>query len=308
MRPRAEGFISRVAAAARPARPWLQIKASPRVAQFLIAAGARPGRTTLPSAGLTTAKLACPNLHESILTNADLHHADLADADLTGADLSGADLRGADMRGAVLTGAVLTGADLSEANLTGAHLPAANLVRADLCRVILTSAVLTDVVLVEANLTGAHLRGTNLRSAILAGANLAGADLADAILTDADLARVLWSSGTSWPANMASLMRNRSEELRPGIWRVIGSGNAGAETEDPLVPVELAKGCQLGLPLCGPCDRRRARSRPAWCRARFAAKPAYFAANAPTYSHSWPLASRSCAVLGVVSEALTLAS
>jgi hypothetical protein len=187
MRARAESLISRVAAAARPARPWVHINASPQVARFLIAAGARPGRTKLPRAGLTTAELAYPNLREAILTSTDLHHADLAGADLRGADLRGADLRGADLRGADLRGAILTG------------------------------AILTDAVLVEANLTGAYLRATNLRGAILTGA---------------DLAQVLWSSGTLWPTDMASLIRDRSEELRPGIWRVTGSGNAGAETED----------------------------------------------------------------------------
>ena len=71
----------------------------------------------------------------------------------------------------------------------------------------------------------------------LSGANLANADLRDANLHDTDLAQVLWSSGTLWPEVKASLMRDRSEELRPGVWRVVGSGNADAETEGPLVSV-----------------------------------------------------------------------
>jgi hypothetical protein len=48
---------------------------------------------------------------------------------------------------------------------------------------------------------------------------------------------VLWSNGTLWPEVKASLMRDRSEELRPGVWRVVGSGHADAETEGPLVSV-----------------------------------------------------------------------
>jgi hypothetical protein len=40
-----------------------------------------------------------------------------------------------------------------------------------------------------------------------------------------------------WPEVKAPLMRDRSEELRPGVWRVVGSGHAGAATEDPLVSV-----------------------------------------------------------------------
>src|SRR5260370_27222504 len=43
MRTRADSFASRVvAAAARPARPWLHITVSSRVARFLVAAGGRP--------------------------------------------------------------------------------------------------------------------------------------------------------------------------------------------------------------------------------------------------------------------------
>jgi len=73
--------------------------------------------------------------------------------------------------------------------------------------------------------------GADLCSANLTDADLTDADLRDADLDAANLAQVLWSSGTLWPGDMASLMRDRSEELRPGVWQVAGSGNADAETE-----------------------------------------------------------------------------
>ena len=79
--------------------------------------------------------------------------------------------------------------------------------------------------------------GADLYGANLVEADLTNADLRDANLHDADLAQLLWSSGTLWPEAKASLMRDRSEELRPGVWRVVGSGNADAETEGPLVTV-----------------------------------------------------------------------
>jgi Pentapeptide repeats (8 copies) len=96
--------------------------------------------------------------------------------------------------------------------------------------------------LVRANLYDANLNRADLDHAVLARANLAGADLTNAdlrgaTLHDANLAQVLWSSGTLWPEDKASLMRDRSEELRPGVWRVVGSGTADAETEGPLAPV-----------------------------------------------------------------------
>src|SRR5580704_10695634 len=142
------------------------------------------------------------DLHGANLTNADLARADLAGADLTRAILVGADLARADLTRAILVGAILYGANLYSANL------------------------------IRANLYDANLAGANLNHAVLTRANLTAADL-----DHANLAQMLWSSGTLWPEDKASLMRERSEELRPGVWRVAGSGNADAETEGPLVPV-----------------------------------------------------------------------
>jgi hypothetical protein len=104
---RANSFAARVVSAARPARPWLHVTASPRVARFLVEAGARQGH---------------PVLHDMGLMGADLRGADLRGADLRRAVLLNADLTGADLTGADLTGATLCGADLTGADLTAALL------------------------------------------------------------------------------------------------------------------------------------------------------------------------------------------
>src|SRR6266568_4649321 len=201
MRTRADSFASRVvAAAARPARPWLHITVSSRVARFLVAAGARPA----------------PARRGGNLRNAAWSGADLTGADLDGADLTGADLTGANLGGAILARATLGGADLGDANLGGADLG--------------------DATLIGANLTDANLAGANLAEAILIDANLTGADLTGVTLGGADLTGMLWSVHTEWPGAMAKAMKARSEEVRPGIWRVVGSGTADAEIDAPLTP------------------------------------------------------------------------
>ena len=86
-------------------------------------------------------------------------------------------------------------------------------------------------------LTRADLFRADLRGADLTDADLTDADLRAARLTGANLVEVLWSGRTLWPEEMASLMRDRSEELRPGVWRVVGSGNGEATADGPLVPV-----------------------------------------------------------------------
>ena len=84
MRSRAESFISRIVAAARPARPWLHINASPRVALFLVAAGARPARIDLHNADLSMKSLARADLRVADLRVARLaeYAGDQSDADL----------------------------------------------------------------------------------------------------------------------------------------------------------------------------------------------------------------------------------
>jgi hypothetical protein len=178
---RANSFASRVVAAARPTRPWLYVNASPRVARFLVEAGAREGKPVVVG-----------NLERAHLRGADLRGRNLRYAFLSDADLTGADLRGAD----------LTTADLTNADLTGADL---------------TRAILIDAYLTGADLTDADLTGANLYGAYLIGA--------------------LWSDTTRWPGSEARRMKARSEELRPGVWRVAGSGSADAGVNIPQVPV-----------------------------------------------------------------------
>jgi uncharacterized protein YjbI with pentapeptide repeats len=163
------------------------------------------------------------------LRKADLSHSNLSGAVLSGANMHHARLRGADLRGANLTKANLTGADLRGANLTEA-----NLIGADLRGASMLLARLT-----RADLRGADLRGADLRYASLIGLRDWAAmpvDLREAALTDI-LNGVLWSDTTRWPWGTANTMRQLSEELRPGEWRVVGSGSANAEVDTPQVPV-----------------------------------------------------------------------
>jgi hypothetical protein len=50
--------------------------------------------------------------------------------------------------------------------------------------------------------------------------------LAAATLDRANLTGVLWSEQTTWPAAMRTVMHARSEQVRPGLWRVIGCSSA----------------------------------------------------------------------------------
>jgi uncharacterized protein YjbI with pentapeptide repeats len=186
----------------------------------------------LTGADLTGARLTRANLYGANLTRADLTGAYLTRADLSRTDLIGAKLNGANLFGADLTGAKLTGTELSDAELPGARMTGADLTDADL-----TGADLTDADLTRADLTRANLGGAYMTRARLGGARLFDADLTGADLGDADLTEVLWSGETLWPENMASPMRDRSEKLRPGIWRVVRPGTADAEVENPL-PVD----------------------------------------------------------------------
>ena len=170
---------------------------------------ANPGKDTCPvrpktarSAALTWASQCSSGRLDKILSRLNLRIRRSAAADLTGADL---------------TGAHLTRAHLTRANLTRANLTRANLTSADLTRALIT--------------------GTNLRGARLFRADLGGADLRAADLGGADLTGVLWSDKTHWPEAVAKAMRARSEELRPGVWRVVGSGSADAEVDKPRMPV-----------------------------------------------------------------------
>lgn len=160
------------------------------------------------------------------LSGADLTAAKLTDTNLAGMDLSGAHLTGANLTGANLTNAQLTGAYLTGANLSRAYLTGANLSRADLIYVNLSRADLTG-----ANLSNSYLTDTNLTDADLSDANLTDANLSDANLTGTRLLSVvgmrlptgaIWDRETRWPAELASIVFEQSDEVRPGVYRVRG--------------------------------------------------------------------------------------
>src|SRR6266487_3194088 len=119
---RADSFTSRVvAAAARPTRPWLHITVSPRVARFLVAAGARSAPTQRDE-----------NLRNVVLSGADQGGAGQGREDLTGANLYGAILTRAQLGHAMLDNARLISANLHDANLHFARLVGAILTGARL--------------------------------------------------------------------------------------------------------------------------------------------------------------------------------
>ncbi|MGW7240624.1 pentapeptide repeat-containing protein [Streptomyces sp. NPDC054804] len=77
------------------------------------------------------------------------------------------------------------------------------------------------------------MSGADLRDATLSGADLRDADLRDATLISADLSTAnlsgaitvgaRWSLDTEWPAELYEGIRNRSDEIEPGIFRIRGS-------------------------------------------------------------------------------------
>lgn len=133
---------------------------------------------------------------------------------LSGADLSGANLSGADLRRANLSGATLYRANLASANLTGVNLTGAHLFGANLTETDLNGADLTDADLNSADLTDANLRGTQLAGAVHmplpAGAT--------------------WDSFTRWPAALASVVIEQSDEVRPGVYQVRGEPSPDRST------------------------------------------------------------------------------
>ena len=110
MKVSADSFAARVAAAARPVRPWLHIGTSRRVARFLVAAGARPGPELLRIEDLEVAEhrrsahvdQTIDYLAADYLAELNQRRLDLRGKDLSGKDLSGADLYGRDLRGVVM--------------------------------------------------------------------------------------------------------------------------------------------------------------------------------------------------------------
>ena len=142
-----------------------------------------------------------------LLGNVDLRREDPCSSSQHRVGVADGNPSNADPRSVDLRGAVLSGADLSQVDLHGA------------------------------DLSGAILRGADLTGADLTSANLTNAILYEADLSDAGLVGVLWSATTRWPKDVMTAMKERSDEVRPGVWRVAGSGGADVEVGTPLVTV-----------------------------------------------------------------------
>lgn len=144
----------------------------------------------------------------------------------SGADLRGADLRGANLRGANLNGANLNGAYLRDATLADAGLIEAHLNSADL-----TGATLADAELCDADLTGAYLTAAHLTATRFHSTNLTDADLSRAFGLEVRwLAGARWSRGTMWPEYLRDRIREGSEEIGAGTYRVRSDESPDHET------------------------------------------------------------------------------
>jgi uncharacterized protein YjbI with pentapeptide repeats len=132
-----------------------------------VLSGADLRRAKLRSANLAGVNLSSANLGSADLVEADLRGANLRGAELSSVDLRVADLRGADLRGASLFATSLYAADLRDANVSGADLDYAYVRRADLRGANLSRANLSNADLRDADLSNTDLRGANLRGAHL---------------------------------------------------------------------------------------------------------------------------------------------
>jgi hypothetical protein len=86
--------------------------------------------------------------------------------------------------------------------------------------------VLFGARLIDARLTNAYLAGVNFTETDLSGADLADADLTRANLTKANLAGASWNKATTWPEASASWIAERSDDIRPGHYRIRGRQGA----------------------------------------------------------------------------------
>ena len=103
--------------------------------------------------------------------------------------------------------------DLRAANLRESRLDEANLSGVDLHGADLR----------RAGLRWADLSGADLTHALLDGADLCGANLAAALVTEASLAGARWSTQTRWSNGQETTVREQSDEISPGVFRVRGA-------------------------------------------------------------------------------------
>jgi uncharacterized protein YjbI with pentapeptide repeats len=142
----------RIRAMARPAGRRL-VGAALAAALVLLASAPAVRATTLVAGGdytgfnLASESHPGEDLHDIILTSANMSRIDfqstiLVDALMNSSTLSRANLQYADLTGANLSGANLNRANLQNANLSGANLSGANLARASLVGAIYNSATI----------------------------------------------------------------------------------------------------------------------------------------------------------------------
>jgi hypothetical protein len=102
-------------------------------------------------------------------------------------------------------GSERVGINLRQKDLRGQDLRGQDFDRAQMAGVHLEGSDLTDARMICADLTGAHLDG----------AKLVRAKLRRATLIDSE-----WTTATDWPPAVGELVRNGSDEVKPGVYRV----------------------------------------------------------------------------------------
>jgi uncharacterized protein YjbI with pentapeptide repeats len=139
-------------------------------------------RVNLSGVDLSALMLPGIDLTESILTGTHFAHSDLSDAQLVGIIANNACFTGANLQRANLHQALLSEADLSQIHGEGCRMTEALLKKALLQGADLSQAQLSRVMAEGAQLQQASLRQADLTEAILLGADLTEADLTEALV------------------------------------------------------------------------------------------------------------------------------
>jgi uncharacterized protein YjbI with pentapeptide repeats len=206
-----------------------------------------PERPDLSGADLKGRKLMEYDLHNAVLSGADLSQTNLSGADLNGAVLDSATavssiLSSANLRGARLNGADLASAMLDEADCTGAVLVRADLRRADCSGSVFQGADMKEVHFRETRLVGSDLRGADLCAAYFWRANtdrmrLQGAKVSETTVLDSgSYATPRWAeaNGAVFIADTPALQPARTAVV-PGV----SAGEAAAPAASSSAPVPL---------------------------------------------------------------------
>lgn len=164
-------------------------------------------RVNLSGVDLSELTLPGIDLTESILNKSNFAHSDLSDAQLVGIIANHACFTGAGLQRANLHQALLSEADLSQIHGAGCRMTEALLKGALLPGADLSCAQLAGMMAEGAQLQQASLRGADLTEAILLGADLTDADLTEArvqqlIGNEAKLSNSCWVGSVGESANL----------------------------------------------------------------------------------------------------------